>query len=416
MHLCLFEDSVSRNFLPLTWFRPVYDLRCGMLSLRERALIFLSPKKISLHAQTRLAALLSEHEPNAEINSISSESCLVLNGRCIVDKDLVKAIKKERRECVFVSGGEIVAARIGGVALRRLNVELKNGLTDFSVFTSLPRVDVNAILVKYPWDLVYANDATLISDFALLNRKSRTSQVKIHKSVVLLGRKNIHLGARAHISAAVVLDAQAGPIVLGKDAYIHPQAVIEGPCFVGAGSIIKIGAKIYGNTSIGASCKVGGEVEHSIIHSHSNKQHDGYLGHSYIGQWVNLGAGTTTSNLKNTYGSVSVDMNGVTIDSGRMFLGTLSGDHVKTGINVSLATGTVIGPSTNIFGAALFPKRLPAFSWGESGSLTVYSLEKALEVAVKVMARRDVQATSGYRQVFREVFQQTAYERTSRRT
>ncbi|MFN0159481.1 MAG: putative sugar nucleotidyl transferase [Bacteroidota bacterium] len=417
MHLCLVEDNLSRNFRPLTWFRPVYDLRCGMLSLRERAEHWLNPRSVSLHTRQSLVSLVKEEFPKNEVGAVSPASCLVLSGRCIVDADFVKAVKKARTDCVFTSGGEVVAALVSERMLGLLLDQIENDEIDLSGFRPLPEIQVETKLVRFPWDLVYANETTLESDFNLLTRKSssRSGKADIHKGATLVGKKRIHIGTRSQIDAGVVLDAGAGPIYIGRNVHIYPHAVIEGPCFVGDGSIIKIGAKIYGNTSIGISCKVGGEVEHAILHSHSNKQHDGYLGHSYLGQWVNLGAGTTTSNLKNTYGNVSIRVGDKLVDSGRMFLGTISGDHVKTGINVSLDTGTVIGPSSNLFGARLLPKFIPSFSWGESGAITTYEPQKAFDVAVKVMARRNVQGTVAYREVFHEVFNRTENERSANR-
>lgn len=404
MHLYLFEDNLVKNFLPLVHLRPVYDLRCGMLTLRERAVKYLSPVSLTLHVRKYLTPLLSEENPGMELNSIPSDPCVFVNGRCILTPGLAKILKKSSTaDCVFVMKDEVVAARLGKENLSRLKGRSGGDALDFSSLPNVQRIAVEAELARYPWDLVYANEAVLQTDFGILARRGVTRKGSLHKSAVLLGKKEISIGKKSRIDPGVVLVADNGPILIGNDVHIHAGAVIEGPCFIGDGSIVKIGARIYGNTTIGPACKVGGEIEHAIIHSHSNKQHDGFLGHSYIGQWVNLGAGTTTSNLKNTYGNVKVEMNGTRVDTGKTFLGVIAGDHVKTGINMSLDAGTIVGTSSSIYGSKLPPKSIRPFSWGESGNLTDYAVDKALAVAVKVMARRKVQASRAYQDAFREI-------------
>ncbi len=166
------------------------------------------------------------------------------------------------------------------------------------------------------------------------------------------------------------------------------NAVLVGPCFIGDNSIIKIGAKIYEKTAIGEWCKVGGEVENSIIHAYANKQHDGFLGHSYLGEWVNLGADTNTSDLKNTYGKISAILRNKEVNSERMFLGLMAGDHTKSGINTMFTTGTVAGVSSNVIGAGYPPRSIPSFSFGGFKDSPVYDFQKAIDVAKTVMLRR----------------------------
>lgn len=413
MHLCLFEDTQSRNFVPLAHFHPVYDLRCGMLSLGSRILRYLSPSSYSLHCRSYLASLVKEENPRAEVNSVPGDSVLFVNGRCVMDDALARILRKTKKDTIFVVQDEIVAAYLSGNALKWAREELLNEGLDFSSLI-VSRVEVDATLVPYPWELVYLNETALHSDFALLTKAGRSvpKKGKLHRSVVLLGKKHIAVGKDSEIAPGVVIDASGGPVWIGNRVRVHPGAVIEGPCFIGDESVIKIGAKIYGNTSIGPVCKVGGEIDHAIMHSHDNKQHDGFLGHSYLGPWVNLGAGTTTSNLKNTYGNVQIQIGNRRVDSGRMFVGLLAGDHVKTGINMSLDTGTLIGPSSNLYGTVLPPKYIPAFSWGNATSLMTYVPEKAIEVATRTMARRGVALSKSYRDVFQKVFELTENERT----
>jgi len=190
-----------------------------------------------------------------------------------------------------------------------------------------------------------------------------------------------------------------------------PNAVIQGPCYVGEKSKIKIGAKIYPGTSIGEFCKVGGEVEESIIHSYSNKQHDGFLGHAYLGQWVNIGAGANNSDLKNNYSKVNVYVNGELIDSDSLFVGLTMGDHSKTGINTMFNTGTVVGVMCNIFGADLFSKFVPSFSWGSVRKMTENKLDKALQTARLVMGRRGQDMTPEYENMLKHVHEMAGSNR-----
>ncbi len=418
MHLCLFEDIHSSNLLPLTYFRPAYDLRCGMLSLRERIVHHLSPKSISLLARGYLAAVLQEENPGVDVNRVSVDVSVFVNGRTIMTDGLARVIKKAKSDCMFMADSQLVAVRLSGTNLAKSRSSQYGDSIDLSDVKDVATDEVDAMLVKYPWDLVYANESQLVIDFALLTKKTKgvAKNADVHKAAVLVNKKNIHVGRKSVVSAGAVLDATDGPIFVGSNVKILPTAVIEGPCFIGDGSLIKAGAKIYGNTSIGTSCKVGGEVEHSILHSHSNKQHDGFLGHSYIAPWVNLGAGTTTSNLKNTYGNVKVQINGRAVDSEKMFVGLTAGDHVKVGINGTIDTGTVIGPSSNIYGTAIPPKYLPPFSWGTAGALTTYDVERALAVATTVMGRRNVVTSDAYKQLFRYIYDLTSNERTNSRT
>lgn len=414
MHCCIYEDGQAGNFLPLTYFRPLYDLRCGAFTLRQRAVAFLRPRRLSLHVRSYLRELVLEESPECEVGTISSDSCLFLNGRVLPDSRLVRILRKATPDTVFRSGTTVVAAHLGGRALNRVKAALAGDVLTDDLFDGITTVDVGASLLTIPLDAVYANESLLASDLAILGRAHRGKRGSAHRTAILVNRKQIMLGAGSIVGPGAVLDATDGPIHVGKGARIYPGAVVEGPCLIGDGSQVKIGAKIYGNTSIGPVCKVGGEVEHCILHSHVNKQHDGFLGHAYLGMWVNLGAGTTTSNLKNTYGTIRQTINGTLVDTGRMFAGLTAGDHTKTGINATIDTGTILGVSCNIYGTTLPPKLVPSFSWGSGSELTTYDPDRALDVAVRVMARRDVVASETYRRVFRTVFALTRNERTER--
>ncbi len=237
------------------------------------------------------------------------------------------------------------------------------------------------------------------------------ARTKERTGVYLMSSDNIWIADSARIDPGVVIDAQNGPVYIDENAHIFPQATIIGPAYIGRNCHIKIGAKIYEGTSLGEECKVGGEVKSSIIHSFSNKQHDGFLGHAYLGQWVNLGADTNNSNLKNNYGAVRVHVNGKEIDSGSTFVGLTMGDHSKCAINTMFNTGTVAGIMCNIYGADFPPKWIPSFSWGGSGGFTEHDVDRALTVARKVMERRGVTLGQAEEKLIREVFKKTKGER-----
>ena len=228
----------------------------------------------------------------------------------------------------------------------------------------------------------------------------------------MLNKENIFVGTGATVKSGTTLDAEKGPIYIDKNVEIFPNVTIEGPVFIGANSKIKIGAKIYEGTSIGEMCKVGGEVEESIIHSYSNKQHDGFLGHAYLGMWVNLGADTNNSDLKNNYGNVKVSINGKEwINSNSTFVGAAIADHFKSAIGTMFNTGTVVGFASNIFYRTFPPKFIPSFFWGGEKEAVTYVLEKAVDTAIKVMKRRKIEMSIAQRKLFETIFKLTEEER-----
>jgi UDP-N-acetylglucosamine diphosphorylase/glucosamine-1-phosphate N-acetyltransferase len=268
-------------------------------------------------------------------------------------------------------------------------------------------------MVSYPWDLVNFNGGEIVSDFGLLApERGQRMRGTVYEGAHLINPENIVIGEGSRVKPGVVLDGETGPIWIGNNVTVFPNAVIEGPAFVGDRSLIKVGAKIYENTSIGPVCKVGGEVEGAVIHSFSNKQHDGFLGHAYLGMWVNLGADTNNSDLKNNYGNVKLVIDGETVDSGSMFMGLVMGDHSKSAINSMFNTGTVVGVSSNVFGSGFPPKSVPSFAWGGGEGLKTYELERALDVARRVMGRRKMVLSPAEEKVLRVVFELTKKERS----
>jgi UDP-N-acetylglucosamine diphosphorylase/glucosamine-1-phosphate N-acetyltransferase len=409
--ICLFEDQHYDRLLPLVYFRPVYDLRCGILTLREKLNFYFQNVQLSLHCRNYLHDLLKQQNPDLLVNEVKDSSCLFINGRVIVDSGFAKEVETSK-DIIFQKNNIILAAKLSNQNLEAVKKQL-NRFISFSELSGIEIKEIDAKVIDYPWDLISNNGEQISIDFANLTSNYSGNKIKgkIYNGAHLLNENDILIDEGASIKPGVVLDAEGGPIYIGKDAKIFPNAVIEGPAFIGNKTAIKIGAKIYENTSIGEVCKVGGEVEGSIIHSFSNKQHDGFLGHSYLGMWVNLGADTNNSDLKNNYGNVKVMINGEQIDSGSMFVGLTIGDHSKSGINTMFNTGTVVGVSSNVYGAGFPKKYIPSFTWGGTDSMIGYEINKAIEVAKKVMARRKIKLTDIESNVFKHIFSLTEKER-----
>ena len=278
----------------------------------------------------------------------------------------------------------------------------------------MQRVQVDVHLVEYPWDLINRLHEQMGIDFRRKVKSLKGKQIKgkVYAGCHLLNKKNIVIDAGSVVKPGVVIDAENGPVYIGKNVTIMSHATIVGPVHIGDGSIVKIGAQVYGETYLGRVCKVGGEIAESVMHAYANKQHEGFLGHSYLGAWVNLGAGTTNSDLKNNYSTVKVQTGAGTIDSGSVFVGATIGDHTKSAINTVFNSGTVVGVSSNVFGSGFPPKFIPSFSWGGAGeAFATYSFDRALEVAERVMQRRGVTMREEERELFHTIFEMTTDDR-----
>ncbi len=399
MKIAIFEDEKYTDFYPLTYLHPVYDLRCGILTLKEKIEKIYGQTAEALYCREYLTDSLKEKNIDSKINPKQIENTLLINGRILFHSELKDKISIAGEEELFLNNGEIVAVRI----LNSKNFE-NISLLNNNLFNGFKITHVDVKMINYPWDLINCNGTEIINDLSLIEKFEGE---KIYDGVHLLNERDIFIGEGTKINPGAVLDAESGPVVIDKNVTVFSNAVIEGPCFIGEHSKIKIGAKIYENTSIGEFCKIGGEVEESIVHSYSNKQHDGFLGHSYLGQWVNLGADTNNSDLKNNYGTVKVTINGKVVDSGSQFVGLIMGDHSKCGINTMFNTGTVVGISSNIFGGGFPAKVIPSFAWGGSSGFVEYKLDKAIQVAEIVTARRNVKFTKTDKELFETVFKLT---------
>lgn len=413
MPICIFEDEQYLNFEPLIYSRPVYDLICGMTTLKEKIIRTFPKEKVALKCRNYLEPFVKAENPKYKVNKFEKADYLFINGRIIAPANLKKILStKSGEEKVFISKGQFVAARVSGKRIKDLSLDSAEAI-DTKVFDKLSSIEVDIPVANYLWDLVYLNGREIENDFKIYT-KNKSSVKKKYEGVSFVNKKNIFIGKNVEIKPGVVLDSSIGPIFIEKNVTIFPNAVIQGPFYIGESSKIKSCATIYPNVSIGKVCKVGGEVEDSIIHSYSNKQHSGFLGHSYLGSWINLGADTNNSDLQNNYGTIKVQVNGRHIDSRKQFVGLMMGDHSKTAINTMFNTGTVVGFSSNVYGAGFPPKYISSFGWGGSESMKEYKLAKALETAKAVFARRDKQFKKEDEQLFETIFNLTKDDRTKR--
>ena len=398
MKIVLFEDSGFKNLLPLTYFRPVWELRCGIYELKEKVKHYLPTSDLYYSARQ----YLMDHYllPSTLLSPGSGEEYLFINGRLLMGVDDSEKILSIPEKTVYISGNSIVAWRGDWQSPDKY---LDEGLIlDEPLLNDFSQQQVHFRLIDYPWDLIDSNGEEIVNDcqkstgFGKLNGRNGPG-------VHVLGKDNLYLADSVRLMPGVVIDAESGPVWIDENVQVLPQAVLQGPLAIGSDSMIKVGAKIYKNTSIGPVCKVGGEVEESVFHSYTNKQHDGFLGHSYLGSWINLGADTNNSDLKNNYSPISVMLNKHKIDTGKRFLGAIIGDHSKTAINTMINTGTIIGVCSNIFGEGFPPKNIPSFSWGGSSGFVKYDFDKAVEVARIVMERRKITFTENHLKLFHAV-------------
>lgn len=409
--ICLFEDAGTENFLPLTYTRPVYELLFGISTLREKIISYFPQSPIILHTRKFLEAHLKEMNPALSVNNFTGNEILFINGRLLINKTISDEIKKLTPNSSLVdSDGVILAACMSGDKIASLN----NDTGDYIDFSGLDekRIDLRTgNLLKYPWDLISSNEDEIENDFKRLTKLRRKSSPRRFSNVVFNNRKNIFISKNCSIDPFVYLDASTGPIYIDENVQIMSHCFIQGPAYIGKNSTVKNGAVIYHGTSIGEMCKVGGEIENSIIHSFSNKQHGGFLGHAYLGSWINFGADTNNSDLKNNYENISVLLNGKPVNTGLQFLGLIMGDHSKTAINTMFNTGTIVGVSCNIFGSGFPPRYIPSFSWGGSDFLRTYDLSKSLDVAKIVYGRRGKFFAETDEKVLTDVFEMTRNER-----
>ena len=405
MHICIYEDSGCNNLLPMTYVRPVYDLFCGMVSLQEKLIRNFPQASITLHTRSVLEKVVRDRYPDYLVNEFPAglEEILFINGRSLLNSKT--ELNKLGKNQSFIINDTVVAARLSGAELTIPIETVQNGITIDLDETAIERQKVDGILVEYIWDLIQANGDQIRSDFTFAIQGRGDSVID---DGTITNDENVFIDKTAKIMPHVVVDGSNGPVFIDRDVVIQPHVYVQGPVYIGPSVLIKAGAQIYSGSSIAEGCKIGGEVNNSIILPWSNKAHGGYLGSSYVGSWVNIGAGTNNSNLKNNYGAVKVTVDGEAIDTGLQFMGLIMGDHSKCGINTTFNTGTSIGINCNLYGSVIHENHIPSFTWGSAvGGYTTYKLEKALSVNKIVMSRRKKSLKRNDEELLRNVFQLT---------
>ncbi|WP_103028599.1 GlmU family protein [Salinibacter altiplanensis] len=424
MHLCLFEDPHVAGLRPLVDTRAVYDLRLGGRTLLETACDAFGPSGLVLHARPIVADVTRHAHSSAAVNVLpDGGDVLFVNGRYVAGageafRHLTEAPARTEARA-FVQNGSLVAAWVPEASARLPEDVLARPALTANVVRDLPVTDLDdATLLRRPWDLLdtlrpaLARDAEALAGPPVQASLADRPHATTHESATSLREEQIHLGTGATIKPGAILNAEDGPIVLGANVTVHERAVLRGPCYFGPKTQVKIGANMEG-VATGTWCKIGGEVHDAVLQGFSNKGHPGFLGHSVLGRWCNLGADTNTSNLKNDYGTVSAYApdEGRFVDTGRQFAGLFMGDHSKCGINTMFNTGTIVGANCNLFGGDFPPRYVPPFSWGGASGFTAYRLDKACAVAERVMGRRDTPFTDADRALLTALFERTQDER-----
>lgn len=383
MNYILFDHERER-LLPLAYTRPVCDIRIGILTIREKWEQFLGVK-----TSTRTEEYLSVKFPlHSEIDNV------FINGGVCPSEALASAIAKLEYREQLVKDGLPLAARAESIE------EFER--SDFAEVEFQGEI----LSVRDPWDIFSKNGDALKHDFELMTNGRSSEPLSDSNTIVGNGAIFLDKGAKAE---ACIFNTSNGPIYLGKDTEVMEGSIIRGPFALCEGSQVKLGAKIYGPTTVGPHSKVGGEVNNSVILGYSNKGHDGFLGNSVLGEWCNLGADTNNSNLKNNYDEVRVWSYAEDrfAKTGLQFCGLIMGDHSKSGINTMFNTGTVVGVSTNVFGAG-FPRTfIPSFQWGGAAGFVEYKVEKAFATAERVMKRRGLDFDETEKSILNSVFDLT---------
>ncbi|MDX5421602.1 MAG: GlmU family protein [Hymenobacteraceae bacterium] len=391
MNIILFDDSTIRqNLLPFTFTRPVAEIRVGILTIAEKWREFMG-EAVSYLTQPYLQDKFSLYFDTRNV---------YINGAICPDEEIVAAIRDLKIGEALYHQGMLLAINGDNLELHDLE-ELVN-------YASTKMVECDSCtIIRDVWEIFQFNGQQIRSDFALITQGRQSQPVGDRHSIVY-NEENIFIEEGVKIRAAI-LNAENGPIYLGKNAQVHEGAVIRGPFALGEESHVNVGGKMRGDVTIGPFCKVGGEVAASVIFGYTNKGHEGYLGNSVLGEWCNIGADTNTSNLKNNYAEVKIwnYAKGGFKNTGQQFCGLMMGDHSKCGINTMFNTGTVVGVSANIFGAGYPRNFIPSFSWGGASGFETFQLRKACEVAEKVMERRHKDLDEVERAILAHVFEQT---------
>ncbi len=443
--LCVFEDERFPTFFPVSLGRPVFDIGIGTQSFRARLVDELNPEALVLLCRPYLAGVLKEEERRegrgALVNELADGEILFLNGRLLAYEDELRDLCDGLKSGVALhKKGTVVAASLSGERAASLAAFIGGSISEESVEKvareikrlsaaegKRPResgdeegdasrakalgawaqqngvklVETGVRLLTHYWQLIGENRNCIVDDFKKNPLRGTAPETELFKGVELINENDIVIGSGVEVRSGTVLDASEGAIIIANNVRIEPNAIIYGPCSIGEGSIVRGGAKLGHGTTLGKHCRIGGEVEECVFASYSNKQHEGFMGHSHVGSWVNIGAGSCTSDLKNNYGLVRAWSAGRARDTGRRFLGATIGDHSKIAIGSRLNTGTVVGFNANVLSVGFPPKFVPSFSWKLEPQLERCELDAVVETAKIMMDRRNVAFTAAHAELFR---------------
>lgn len=385
MNYVLFDESRRKNLLPLTFMRPVADIRFGILTIREKWEMYLNAK----------TSTLTEGYLSTKFPLIKEQANIIINGAVCPNPALLEEINQLEPGQALIKDDTILAMCLNE--------------SDFKTQSSSVQeieTDVNCLQIVNTWDIFAYNDQAIRDDFTMITKGRKSAPIPEHTIAFSPGSIFIEEGAQIFAST---LNATDGPIYIGKDAVVMEGSNLRGPLALCNNSTVKMGAKIYGATTIGPHSKVGGEINNSVIFGYSNKAHDGFMGHSVIAEWCNLGADTNTSNLKNTYDNVKLwnYADETFVETNQQFCGLIMGDHTKCGINTMFNTGTVVGVSANIFGSGYQRNFIPSFKWGGVAGLQTFDPRKAIDIAKGMYKRRNLEFNEIEEQLLHDVYNLT---------
>ncbi|MDR2224168.1 MAG: GlmU family protein [Flavobacteriaceae bacterium] len=389
MNYILFDGDVREALLPFTFTRPVADIRVGILTIREKW-----EKRLGYTTTTITEEYLAQKYPMVEV-----ENNVMINAAYLPTDVLVEMVLNLEPMQGIIYEDDIVA----------FYAQDNQEEVDFDNYELLT-CETTLTKIAHKWDIFQKNDEAIREDFELIVDDRFSEPLSKTVNVICPEQVFVEEGAKLEY---VTLNASTGPIYIGKDTEIMEGAIIRGPFALCEGAQVKMGAKIYGATTIGPECRVGGEVSNSVMMGYSNKGHDGFLGNSVLGEWCNLGADTNNSNLKNNYAPVKVWSYETQSyeNTGLQFCGLMMGDHSKSGINTMFNTGTVVGVACSVFGGGFPSTYLPSFTWGGVESNEVYNVEKALETMKIVMSRRHIELTDEDEQIIRHLSEEANLDR-----
>lgn len=385
MNYVLFDESRRKNLLPLTFMRPVADIRFGILTIREKWELMLGCKTSSL-----TEGYLAKKFP-----LVKEKDNLIINGAICPNKALLEEISQMEPGHALIKGDTILAMYLNELDFKAQSDAVQEINTE-----------IDCLQIVNTWDIFVKNAEAIKQDYNLITKNRKSAPLPAH--CIAIAPENIFIEEGAQVLAST-LNATEGPIYIGKDAIIMEGCNLRGPLAICNNATVKMGAKIYGGTTIGPFSKIGGEVSNSVIFGYSNKAHDGFMGNSVIAEWCNIGADTNTSNLKNTYDSVKLwsYTDETFVDTNQQFCGLIMGDHTKCGINSMFNTGTVVGVSSNVFGSGFQRNFIPSFRWGGVSGFQTFQPSKAATIAREVYKRRNLEFTEIDEQLLQDVFNRT---------